>query len=363
MSHYEERLEADRRKIAREVQAVGERVEAAQQAAIEALLSGDRALAYRTVLDDLPVNRRVRRIDRRCHAFVAQHLPSAGHLRWVSSVLRLNVSLERIGDYASTIGRSAVQLTQTPPEAVARDLELMADQGRRVLSQAMRSWNEGNAEMARGTLGMAAQASGAAAKVFADLLDAGDRGERPIGDLFALLTVFNRLGRVAAQAKNICEETIFAVTGETKAPKTYRLLFVDEKDDCWTQLAVAQARKAFPDSGHYASAGWAPAEALEPRCRVFMDRHHLDPTSLEPTRLDSRGAAFADAHVIVSLGGDPRPHVERIPYKTVVLDWQVGTDLTDLDQERAESQLRDGLRDLSARLTELMELLHGEEVV
>ena len=31
------------------------------------------------------------------HAFVAQHLPSAGHLRFVSSALRLHIGLERIG--------------------------------------------------------------------------------------------------------------------------------------------------------------------------------------------------------------------------------------------------------------------------
>ncbi|MCG8461543.1 MAG: hypothetical protein MI919_35125, partial [Holophagales bacterium] len=247
MSHYQERLESDRLAIGRQVEEVGERVEAAQQAAVESLLAGDRHLAYRTILEDLPINRRVRRIDRACHSFVARHLPSAGHLRWVSSVLRLNVALERIGDYATTICRAAVQLTATPPPTVARDLDLMADQSQRVFAQAMRAWYEGNAEMARGTLGMAVQAADTSDKVFADLLEEGNRGERPLADLFALLTVFNRLDRVVAQAKNICEETIFATTGETKAPKVYRILFVEEKDDCWSQLAVAHARKAFPE--------------------------------------------------------------------------------------------------------------------
>lgn len=368
MSHYEQRLEADRHKIALEVEAVGEAVETAQRLAIEALLAGDRQQAARTILGDLPINRRVLRLDRACHAFVARHLPSAGHLRWVSSVLRLNVELERIGDYAATICRAAVQLTEPPPAPVARDLELMADQGRRVLSQAMRSWNEGNAELARGTLGMVAQAAGASDKVFTDLLDAGQRAERPLADLFALLTVFNRLDRVIAQAKNICEETVFAVTGETKAPKVYRVLFLDEKNDCWSQLAAAHARKAFAECGEFASAGWAPAEVIEPRCAAFMDRHGLETAGLEPTSLEARRGFFADAHVIVSLGGDPRPHVGRTPYHSVVLEWPVlewpaGPELADLDQERVETLLRDGLRDISARLVELIQLLRGEEAL
>ena len=54
-----------------------------------ALLTLDRDLAYATVLGDKPINREIRELDRLCHAFVARHLPSAGHLRFVSSVLRL----------------------------------------------------------------------------------------------------------------------------------------------------------------------------------------------------------------------------------------------------------------------------------
>ena len=70
---------------------------------MHALLTRDRELAAEVILGDLPINREVRAIDALCHAFVARHLPSAGHLRFVSSVLRLNVELERIGDYAVTI--------------------------------------------------------------------------------------------------------------------------------------------------------------------------------------------------------------------------------------------------------------------
>ena len=361
MSHYEQRLVADRRKIDLAVEEVGEKVRAAQQAAIESVLTGDRQRAYRTVLDDLPINRRVRRIDRACHRFVVRHLPSAGHLRWVSSVLRMSVALERIGDYAATICRAAVQLEAPPPQSVARDLELMADQGRRVFTRAMRAWNEANAEMANITLGMAVQAAGASNKVFADLLAIGDRDERSTADLFALLTVFNRLDRIVAQAKNICEETLFVATGETKAPKVYRILFVDEKNDCWSQLAVAQGRKAFADSCTFDSAGWSPADEIEPRCRAFMERQSLDTFELEPRRLDPRRDALAAHHVIVSLGGDLRSHVERIPFQCIVLEWEAGPDLTGLDQERADSLLRAGLLTLSAQLTELVELLHGQE--
>jgi phosphate transport system protein len=360
MSHYEERLEADVAEIRRRIAGVGAKVLAAQQNAVRALLSGDRDLAGETILGDLPINREVRAIDRECHAFVARHLPSAGHLRFVSSVLRLNIELERIGDYAVSVCREALRLSASPSPTVQRDVELMADQSRRVLSQALRAWNEANAELARGTLGMAGQVAGTFHKVFADLLREGEADRRPLKDLFALLAIFVRLSRVADQSKNICEETLFTVTGESKPPKVYRILFVDERNDCQSQLAEAYARKAYPESGRYSSAGWAPAQTVEPRCLSFMDRNRLDTGGLEPTALDSLHGQLSSYHVIVSLGGDVRPHVPEVPYSTTVLEWDVGRGPEGMDQERAEKLLAEMTRRIAEEVRELMATLRGE---
>ncbi len=360
MSHYEQRLEADLEHLRARVKDVGARVEEAVAGAVHALMSGDREAAYDIILGDLPINREVRSIDRECHAFVARHLPSAGHLRFVSSVLRLIVELERVGDYAASICRQAVQLSETPEGTVASDLELMAEQSRRVLAQALRAWNESNAELARGTVGMAKQAASASHKVFEDLLREGRDDPRPLRDLFALLVIFNRLGRVVAQAKNVCEETLFAVAGETKAPKRYRILFVDEKNDGYSQLAEAYARKAHPESGEYRSAGWAPAESLDLRCQLVMDRHGLDTSRLTPARLQPIHDELASYFVIVSLAGDPRPHIPEIPFHSVLQVWEVGPRLEGLDQERAEKLFETAYERIAEKVEALIVTLRGE---
>ena len=362
MSHYEERLEADKKRIRRRVTRIGERVEQAQKNAVRALLTGDRALAYDTVLGDLPINREVRSIDRSCHAFVALHLPSAGHLRFISSVMRLTIELERIGDYAVTIAREAVQLEAPPPALVARDIELLADLGQRVLAQAVKAWDEESAELARGTLGMVGQVRGTFDKVIRDLVREGQAADHALSDLLALQVVLNRLGRVADQAKNICEETLFAVAGESKAPKTYRVLFVDETNTGPSQLAAAYARKAYGEVGRFDSAGWAPAKELDPHYRRFMEARGLDAEELAPTSLASRPSGLAGYHVVVSLGGDVRPHVEEIPFHTAVLEWDdVSPSLNGLDAERTGALLATAQKDLGARVRALMELLRGEE--
>ncbi len=361
MSHYEQRLERDLQEIRERIREVGSRVGEAIRQAVHALGTRNRSLAYDTILGDLAINRTVRDLDRVCHAFVARHLPSAGHLRLISSVLRLNVTLERIGDHAVTICRESVQLRSDPPEVMARDIELLADQSRRVLDQAMKSFNEGNAELARGTMSMAVQAESVFRKAFADLLDEErDESGPPLKDLFAFLMIFNQLVRVSKLAKNICEETVFTVLGETKTPKVYRVLFVDEANDCRSQLAEAVARKAFPESGRYTSAGWRPAASLEPRLGAFLERHGIAADDLRPTLLEPLPDELAEYHVIVSLGGEVSPHIPEIPFHTIYQEWELGPGPEGPDDEQAEERLAAMYREISCKVRELMEALRGE---
>ncbi len=360
MSHYEERLEQDLNTIRSRVREVGKQIETALERAVHALLTHNTALAAEVVLGDLPINREVRAIDALCHAFVARHLPSAGHLRFVSSVLRLNIELERIGDYAVAIAREVQQLSQAPPDTVLRDIDLIADQAKLILHQALQAFDESNADMARATKAMGKQVESTFQNVLSDLLDEGEKRERPLMDLFALLVVINRLGRVSDQAKNLCEETIFAVTGETKEPKIYRLLFVDETNDCYSQMAEAFARKVFPESGRYASAGWQPVDALHPGCARFLDRNGLDASDLAPSLFDLPTEELADYHVVVNLEHGEEPKLPPIPFHTVLLNWDVGPSPAGLDQQRADALIEEAYKEISTRVRDLMEQLRGE---
>lgn len=363
MTHYEERLENDLGKIRAGIAEVGERVEEAFRNAIHAVLTQDHDLAAATILGDLPINRQVRQIDHWCHSFVARHLPSAGHLRFVSSALRMNVELERIGDYAVAIAREQNQLSAPLPPTVARDVDFLGDQAKAMLHQAMKAFNQGNAELARGTMGMAKQIGSAYQKVFDDLLEEGEKRDRPIKDLFATLVIFNRIGRVSDQAKNICEETVFVATGKTKEPKVYRVLFIDERNDALSQMAAAYSHRAFPESGSFSSAGWAVADKIDRRLVAFAEKKGFDLGGCAPQSLSSLWDEIEDYHVIVSLQGDPRPHLEEIPFHTVLLAWDVGEAPGDVDQQRAEAMLEEAYKVTAARVSDLMETLRGEDAV
>ena len=359
MTHYEERLENDLARIQNQVQLLSSQVELALKNAVHALLTGNDKLAHATALGDAPINRLVRHVDTLCHSFIALHLPSAGHLRRISSVIRTNIELERIGDYAVTICRESVQLSKRPEGTVAREVELMAEESRRMLHQSIAAMNEHNAEMAKATMGMADQVERTFDTVFADLTAAGDQW--PLQDLFRLFVVFNMLERVSDQAKNICEETVFAVEGTLKADKVYQVLFLDEDNSCQSQMAQAVARKAFPNSGRYSSAGRAAAATVDPTMRRFLEERGVQLSGEQPQTLDLSPQELADYHIIVSLQGPVKSYVAEIPFHTAALEWDVGPAPTGLDQAETTQRLEAMYREIAFQVRELMETLRGPE--
>ena len=351
MSHYERRIEQDLEVIRDEVREAAAEVEQALDDAVRALLTQDRDLANATILGDLRINRDIRDIDHHCLTFVARHLPSAGHLRYVSAVRRLIIELERVGDYAAAMCRATVQLEQPPHGALMRDIEMMADHSRQTLGESIKAFNAGNADQARAVRNLTKQMQSAFRRSLADLAREADSGSRSTWDILALQTILGRLERVNDQAKNICEETIFAVTGETKPPKVYRLLFVDERDACLTKLAEAVARHDFPGSGRYASAGWSPAEEMDADCRSLLDREGLDLDTYEPVLLQPVRDVLDDYHVIVGVGADAHPQIPELPFHTLLLHW----DLPGL------SSIDEALPAVREKVRELMVALRGED--
>lgn len=350
-SHYEERLQRDLDWISELVGIVGHQLIRNIHDAVKAVLTLDKQLAAQTVIGDYTINRQTRELDRLCHAFVARHLPSAGHLRYVSSVLRLNIALERIGDYSTTIARTAAQLTESPPAAIGRDVEMMAEQARRALTDSLKSFQDRDVALAQSTLTAAAQFAPYFDRVFNDLAQEASDKTRPSKDLFGLMATFNRLERVVHQGKNVCEETIFVVTGQAKGEKTFRLLYVDATNAGASQVAEHFTRKAFPNSGTYLSAGWETSEQIEENYKGFAETVGIDLSSSWPTAINTLTEQLDQFDLIICLGAGASGKIPKLPFHTTALEWEIDT------TGGPESVYRQ----LTPMVRELMEQLRGEQ--
>ena len=359
MRHYEQRLEQDLVAIRDEIKTMGDRVQHAVKHAVHALLTGDRVMSNRIILEDGYINRGARELNRLCHAFVARHLPSAGHLRRVSSVLQANIALERIGDYAVTLCRDQKQLTKPPEGTIARDIELLAKECRTMLHQAIIAFEQENADLAKGTMVMGDQIEHTFSHIFPDLLTLGENGERSLKEVFALVSTLTHIERISDQAKNLCEEAVFLVTGEEKPFKVYRIVFLDEHNDCLSQMAEAIARKTFPGSGNYSSGGRHAAESLRNDMVEFMGRHGYSFTDVHPRALDLLPEELEEVHVVVSLEGPITDYIDEIPFHTIDLEWN----LPELPPEGAgdERHWQEIQQALELNIRGLMEALRGKE--
>lgn len=351
-AHYEERMEEDLDEIREKVKKVSAIVEGQVQNAVRALMDFDRDLASQVVLGDRQVNRRIRQIDHLCHAFIVRHAPSARHLRYASAVLRLDVALERVGDYAGSIGREIARLSAPSPGAVGRDIGLIAQQSRLTLSHALVAFHEGDADAAARAYGLSDQTDVTLETVVAELLRAAEKDKASLGDIFGLLRIINLLKRVAEQAENVSEQTIFAITGDDKDRRVFRILFVDERNDSASQIAEAYARKAYPKSGRYRSEGWAPTDALDPGLVEYMDGRGFDVKPARPSPFVPLGDLSEHYHVIVVLSDDGRERLGDVPYRSTVVEWKLEADGQDFD----------GLyKEVVVRVQDLMRTLAGPD--
>ncbi|MBF0262011.1 MAG: phosphate signaling complex protein PhoU [Magnetococcales bacterium] len=362
MPIYEKRLQQDLNQIRQAVADMGAGVENALKNAVQSLLSGNEALANMTILMDEPLDRHCQHVDQMCHGFIARHLPSAGHLRLISSSLRMIYELERIADYAVNICRESLDL-ETPPSGVLRqELESMANASRNMLHQALSAFNQENAGLAKSTMELNAQLGKGLEQAIRDLVAEGDSHAGHSRDIVDLYVIFTMLERVGNRATNLCEEVVFWLTGEMPPTKVINVLFLDEENNALGLMAQAMASKGYEKSCQFSSAGRNPAKAPDPRAVEFMRGIGIDISALQPTGLAQVDLDAID--VIIALQGRVRSYIPKPPFHAAFLDWDVGA-LPEANEERnsANRRYEEIYRDLAGQLRELMDILAGREVM
>ena len=359
MTGYEERLSNDLGEIRTLLREVTEDINGALKLAITAIRKNDRELLHDIVLGDLEVNRKIRAIDGLCHTFVVRHLPAAGHLRFISSTLRMTIGLERAGDYAVTISRVVLQLEKGLEKSIVDEIAKIAEASHNMLSESMRAFLEEDLELAQATRATSQRISTAYANLFHELIEETPR--RPRLELASLMTIFAKLDRFSDQAKNICDATVFLITGEPKEYKRYRILFLDQNNDCLSHLAECIAWKGFSDNATFASAGWAPSDSIRTETQAIVDQFGLELRRAQPTLVSGLNEVPVEYNVVVVLNEDASVELPEISYHTILQKWSVPEPIAS-DAEGHEESVNNTIRSLTTQINDLMEKLCGSNI-
>src|SRR6185369_12974081 len=91
------------------VSEMGGLAEQALRDCLSALRNRNRQLAYTVILRDSRIDELEKEVDRLCLEFLVRQQPVAGPLRFAYSTIRINLELERVGDYAESIARQVLK--------------------------------------------------------------------------------------------------------------------------------------------------------------------------------------------------------------------------------------------------------------
>jgi phosphate transport system protein len=150
-------------------------------------------------------------IDEWCLKLLALHQPLAADLRFITSAMRINVELERIGDLAVNIAERVVSLNQEAQLKPYIDIPRMAEITKNMVKDVLDAFVNGDADLAREVCARDDQVDALNDQVFRELMTYMLAEPQTITRAVHLIIVSKYLERIADHATNIAEGVIFMV--------------------------------------------------------------------------------------------------------------------------------------------------------
>ncbi|MBN1260377.1 MAG: phosphate signaling complex protein PhoU [Anaerolineae bacterium] len=197
-----------------EMLAMASMVESALIDAVESLKRRDMAWSRRIMAQDHQINKKRFAIEEEVLSLVARRQPMASDLRTIASVLEIAGELERIGDYAKGIAKINLLIGEQPLLKPLIDVPAMAEKARSMLNRAMEAFVQRDTELARSIPQEDDDVDCLYDQVYRELVTYILSNPKNLEQANYLLWAAHNLERAADRVTNICERTIFTVTGE-----------------------------------------------------------------------------------------------------------------------------------------------------
>ncbi|OFV79945.1 MAG: phosphate transport system regulatory protein PhoU [Acidobacteria bacterium RBG_13_68_16] len=323
-THLEAALQQDLEQIRSKVTEMGDLAEKAIRASIKAVVEKDRQLAFAVILRDQYIDDLEKQLDRLCLEFLVRHQPAASLLRFAYAAIKINLELERVGDYAESIARESLRLTKLDAPLPIDLIQQIVNLAIPMLHDAIQAFVHQDPELARRTVESDEAVDLLRDKLTADLTQAYRDGKLPFEALNPLVVLARRLERVSDQARNISMETLYMCTGEyAKHPgsEVMRVLFVDEHNTCRSLMAEAIGMGMHEPGFVFASAGVEPLP-VDPVTISFMASKGFDVARAVPKAI-TQVPNIDHQDVIVLLASEVKRAFPRRPRKAVLLEWAV----------------------------------------
>jgi phosphate transport system protein len=189
-------------------------VEKAIQNAIRSLLERDSERAKSVIDNDDIINSIEIEVDELCLKLLALRQPAARDLRFITTAIKINYDLERIGDMAVNICERVQELNQEPQLKPYIDLPKMAEIVQLMVKESLDAFVREDVQLALKVTRDDEQVDQLLDQIFRELLTYMMQDMRTISRATRLLFISKYLERMADHAVNIAELVIFMVEGK-----------------------------------------------------------------------------------------------------------------------------------------------------
>lgn len=201
------------------------------QFAVKAVVEENLELANLVIERDKKVNKFDVKIDKICQKIFALSQPVAMDLRYIMSALTINNNLERIGDIAVNISENLIMIKNKPDFYHKSKLEEMFNIVQQMLKNAIDSFIEEDAELAKKVI----LSDDIIDKMNADnhviLKEIMKQSPDNIESAVALLVISRELERLADHCTNVAEDVFFIVEAQMIKHKYEKYIFGDDDED------------------------------------------------------------------------------------------------------------------------------------
>ena len=183
---------------------------------VTALTTQDLNLARQVCENDSIINELEIKIEKECMMLLVLQHPLATDLRTIASALKIITDLERMGDNAVNIAKILLEIGKEPFIKPLVDIPRMADITQEMIKLSLDSFVNEDVELAEKTARMDEEVDKLYEAIFNDILNIIIENKKFTEQGTQLMFIARYLERIADHSTNICERTIYMVSGELK---------------------------------------------------------------------------------------------------------------------------------------------------
>ena len=200
---------------------VGALVEEVIEKGIKALLERDSELAREVIAEDDRIDKLDVEIEDKCIKLLALRQPAATDLRFITTAIKINGHLERIGDMAVNIAEKVIILNQEPRLKPYIDIPRMAEIARRMIKESLDALVMENVDLANKVRRDDEIVDNLNEQIFRELITFMMEDHRNIHRAMIVSQVSKNIERISDHAKGIADMVVYLITGKSVRHETF----------------------------------------------------------------------------------------------------------------------------------------------